>query len=525
MMHKKYRLITGILCILLCAALMLTAIAEGPLSTLYRAGIGLLCETDNASVHAYAEFYYNGMPFKKMDLTYKQAGTDSFMDLKLLTPDGYDSVKESGYTVVANGPVAYSIEPVLNPRVYSAANCAESDSILSTTVLRRAALRLGAAVADAAEPVLGSRIAAVQTGNGTEYHAMIAEGEAPALVNAAGTLMAQIAAERYFYTGYSWKDSILEEVYGEDFDYFYDDYDAVFALYYQKMFDRPLPPDFYEVLWGEDEEAAGTAYEEYSQVTDLMHREISLKMEGLYDTGIAVIRANGETDYYADQTAYILDNDMQQVCYADYSAAFLAYYGQKTGQSLTEAGLNAIYYSDNEALWEAYTAMGEEMEQAYMDQLKADPKAAVLYVDTEMGTHMVYDYEAYMRASGIWNDMTMKDFILARMEKLELGDTDVTVTLDNEGRLTAARGTVKAVVLDRNDKRGDLEIVFDVTVWDYGKTSVEKFDPKQYGTVTWEEFWEAPEKYPITEEMPETGEADLPETLVFDGISYKIRVD
>lgn len=181
--------------------------------------------------------------------------------------------------------------------------------------------------------------------------------------------------------------------------------------------------------------------------------------------------------------------------------------------------------SDNEALWDAYVTIGEEMEQTYMDQLRSYPGAVVLYVDSDMKAWPVYDYNAYMLAAGGWNDFTVKDYILYRMARLELGDTDFTVTLDDQGRVTAAAGTVRLIVLDQDGVGGDLDIVFDLTVSDYGKSDVAPFDPQQYGVVSWEEFAKDPEKYQLNTPEPEQTESVLPETLLFDGVSYQLIME
>ena len=526
-MRKNGKKISIVLALILCAAVAVSVLAEGlgPVCTLYQSAERLLFDTDNASVQLHAEFCYNGMPFKKMDASYVQDGSDSLMDLKLLTPRAYEDDLESGYTVVASDGLAYSIEPVLNPWVYSVSPYVSSNSILSSTMLRRTILWLGGAVAEAAEGAFAGKIAAVQTANGTDYHVTVSEGDAPVLVNAAGTLLAQMAAERYFYAGYSWNDRILYPENTDYFDYFYDDYDAVFALYYQKLFDKPLPGEFYGMMYGENQQVADEAFDEYMQVSEKINQEIAEELEKQYTSGVAVIRANGEIDYYASRTEYILDNDMQQVCYADYSAAYKAYYQQKTGQLLTDSDIDAVYMSDNEALWDAYVTIGEEMEQAYMDQLRSYPGAVVLYVDSDMKAWPVYDYNAYMLAAGGWNDFTVKDYILYRMDKLELGDTDFTVTLDDQGRVTAAAGTVRIIVQDQDGVGGDLDIVFDLTVSDYGRSDVAPFDPRQYGVVSWEEFSRDPEKYQLSTPEPEQTESVLPQTLMFDGVSYQLILE
>ena len=85
-MKKKRRYLFSLLALCLCLALGLSALAEGALGTLYRAGTRLLFDTENASISARAEFSYNGLPFKTADAVYMQDGVNSQLDVRLKTP-------------------------------------------------------------------------------------------------------------------------------------------------------------------------------------------------------------------------------------------------------------------------------------------------------------------------------------------------------------------------------------------------------------------------------------------------------
>ena len=150
-MKNIRRLLALALALILCLAFALSALAEGKLRPLYQAGVQLLFDTDNVTIDAQAEFAYNGMLFKTLEGVLKQDGFNSLMDIKLRTPWSDGSVRDSGFTVVANGDVAYSIDPVDNPYVYSTSNYTPSDSVLSDTLLRHILVGRGGSVVTSAE--------------------------------------------------------------------------------------------------------------------------------------------------------------------------------------------------------------------------------------------------------------------------------------------------------------------------------------------------------------------------------------
>ena len=110
-MTQKHRIFVFLTAILLIVSVLTAALAEGPLSVLYRAGSRLLFGTDNATLKASATFTYNGMPFKTLDADYLQDGVNSQMALRLLTPREGSAPVATGFTVVGNGDTAYAIDP------------------------------------------------------------------------------------------------------------------------------------------------------------------------------------------------------------------------------------------------------------------------------------------------------------------------------------------------------------------------------------------------------------------------------
>lgn len=524
-MRKTRRVLPLIVALCLCAALAVSALAEGVLGTLYRAGTGLLFDTDNATITAHADFVYNGLPFKTLDARYLQDGVNSQLELKLKTPRGDGSMGESGFTVVGNGDTAYAIDPVDNPYVYHTSSMQASSSILSSNTLSRALIRLGALVVDASESSFADLITVTAGENATQYHVQLREGQTPALVNVAGTVMAQLAAERYFYMdyGYYGYQPQAEETASREVQIAYDDYNATFAAFYQRLYGDKLPEDFYDQLWGEDEEAAARAGEQYQAVQDAMYDDLTVTIRDTYAGGVALIKGDGDIDYYETIDEYYVKNNLQMVDFADFDATYRAYYQKTTGQELAADTLEALYYTNNGALIEAYEKIYDQMMDTYMDLVQQDGKAALIYVNADGSYRMIYDYEAYVNSQNVIG-ATVTRRILYSLDSLEIGDTDFVLTTDDQNRIAAAQGSLELVVIDPQGFRNKLEITFDAAVTQYGETQVSAFDPQAFGVMSWEEFQQADAGLLTPQTDPEE-EFALPETVVFDGVQYQLILE
>ena len=526
-MKKSHRVLLTVLAVGLVLAIAVSALAEGVLGTLYSAATRLLFNTENATLKAHADFRFNGEWFKTLDADYVQDGIDSLMDIKLKTPNEEGTILNSGFTVVANDGLAYSIEPVSNPYVYEVSNHQTSAAILSTTVLRRAILNLGGAVVGAAEGALADKIAvAPQADGSTQYHIQLAEGDTPDLINTAGTLVAQMFAKRFFYVDYD----LMEDQEEEEQDYCdigYADYDALFALTYQKVHGEPLPENFYDQMWLEDGSLNHEVYARYEAVSDKMNEDYMEALSNQYNTGAIMIHADGTYTHYDTLDAYMADNGLQEVVYDQYEETFRQYYEKVTGTPLSAAEMRAIWASENEELWNAYMVLADQMEAEYLQMVRADKKASAIQVHADGRTRMIYDYRAFMQSQGVrYYAYTLTGSILETMRALELGDTDVSVTLDSEGRITAAAGVAHVLVGDPWGGQNDLEISFDLSAGQYGSSVVEAFDPDKYGVMTWEEYVAKeqqgllPAVFEIPTELPE--EIEIPETITFNGVQYEV---
>ena len=109
-----------------------------------------------------------------------------------------------------------------------------------------------------------------------------------------------------------------------------------------------------------------------------------------------------------------------------------------------------------------------------------------LAADFALNRFMDIDFDSYINseyAAHFEDFPTITQAILYTTESFVLGDTSVAIRLDDQDRVIAASGTVTVLLKTRYDEDIPLEIVFDLTVSDYGKTYVKVFDPDTFGVV------------------------------------------
>lgn len=521
-MIRNHRILWTAAALLLCVVLAVSALAEGMLGTMYRAAAALLFETDNVTLKGHVDFAYNGVHFKTMDAQYVQDGYNSLMDIKLKTPKADGTVKDSGFTVVSDATTSYSVEVVNDPAVYNTSAHGIKESILRESPLRRTILRLGSAVTGAAEGSLADKITQTAGENGgTVYHVQLQAGDTPQLINAAGTLLAQMAAQRYFYVDYD--NMNMSGMEGElSLAVEYEDYDATFAAVYKRLYDEDLPDDFYGSMWNGDGSINEKAYERQLKVNDAMYEELVQPLREQYQGGIAVIHPDGSADHYEERCQYMADMGLQYVEYADMAATFRNYYHQRTGSELSQSDLELIWQSNNPALWEAYNAMYEQMDSDYLKLVQEDKKAGIIYVQADGSYQLIYNYEQFMSVMQ-YDGYTVTQRILNNMDALELGDTDVEITLDEKNRVAAVKGNVCILVTDFNGMQNRLDITLDCTAGQYGESTVAPFDPKEYGVVSWEEYMNGEKPAQVLENAPDATPA--PENVTFDGVPYQLMLE
>lgn len=532
-MKKKQfpRKLTSALALVLTLSIAIAALAEGTITQIYHAGTQLLFDTSNATIKAHADFAYNGVKFKIFDGEYRQAGLDSYMDVSLTTPKVDGGVYEGGYTVYGEGSTAYAFEHTGSQSAYyQTQNCARSESILSSTVMRQTLLNFGSALISATEGAFQQGITTENLDNGGAVHKIVIDkGDTPELLNAAGTLLAQLAAKIYYNVNYDWapnEQSLWSSADngGNEVYIHYEDYEMLEKNIYLKLFNEEMPADFYAKLWGDDEKARAELYERYS----VLSKYISDIVDGIHvdhTTGSAIIRTDGSVDYFSDIDEFQMATGSVNVHYISFDGALRAYYESQTGNTLTEKELNAIRVSNNAELLEAVGEMETEMDNMYREQLKANGTLPVLLVHAD-GSSEAISYSTYREIIRSDNK-TLTSRILGSMHALELDTANVTVHMDALGRITAMAGDVCVQVIDSSGMRNPLEVTFDITCTDYGTTEVESFDPEKLGLMSMADYHAYLANGGKTADLVSVNDLDdaVLETVVFNGVKYQVTVE
>ncbi len=375
-MKKSKRIALLAVSLALCLCLAASALAEGMLSTLFNAGCKLLFNTDNATLNAHATFSYDGKLFKTFDGKYIQDGVNSYMNVSLQTPKSDGTVYKG---------VAYSMETA-RPKMYTTTSSSLSSSILSSTVLRQSLTNFGSALLNLMEGSMSRYITAEPSDGGTQYQIQLASGDSPVIANATLTLFSQLAAQRFFGVDYDQISAGSEPV-ADGLIWEYEDWEGLFALTYRQQYGEELPRDFYEALWNSENPNSAAYYERYVVINGLVD-DVCTQLCNQYKSGIAVIHADGTHDYWATEDEYLVDTGNQTVLFEDSTASFMQYYQQKTGETLTQADMDAIYASNNPELYRAYQQMFNDMNLAYLAKVEADGKASAIYVSKNGETRL-----------------------------------------------------------------------------------------------------------------------------------------
>ena len=80
---------------------------EKPLTDLCESAFELLFRTSNVTIKGEASFSLDGNWFKTAKAEYIQDGDRSFWELKLSSPKMDGTVRENGYTIIADGSKVY----------------------------------------------------------------------------------------------------------------------------------------------------------------------------------------------------------------------------------------------------------------------------------------------------------------------------------------------------------------------------------------------------------------------------------
>ena len=193
---RKHKLLSLILAAVLTLGTVCTAAAEMEFSDAVDACLGLLFYTENVTVTGSAEFTLDGQRFKGVDVTYVQAGEDSYWDLKTHTPKADGTEREGGYTIIANGEDIYVME-VYYPGLYKMASDQPQTTLMRQTSLLGPMTTFLKFFAEYNELPM----TAASTANGRELRLKLTTDEVPLLMDAGLDVAFQYLAGRYFGTG------------------------------------------------------------------------------------------------------------------------------------------------------------------------------------------------------------------------------------------------------------------------------------------------------------------------------------
>lgn len=168
------------------------------------------------------------------------------------------------------------------------------------------------------------------------------------------------------------------------------------------------------------------------------------------------------------------------VCYENDTKTRLAYYEKTTGETLSQEFKNNIlngysdewYLANQDQVEKFFEVSGGDMYDSY-SQILDDKGGGILYVKADGS----YDYFT-----------SMKDYLAAHPEMaadnleyyvgkdLALDQVDCTFSLDSQGRVADTQLTVTFQTVDADGGRHTMEVSGDVTLSDYGTTTVVPLD-------------------------------------------------
>ena len=197
-MKKCILLVFSIFIILLFLS---TALAEKPLSMLCDSVFDLLFETDNVTIDGEIVFSLDETEFKRAKAKYIQDSDRSYWDLKLYSPKNDGSIRENGYTIIADGSKIYVME-VYRPGIYKTGTNAPQSTILRKSVQMNLMKKLFRSVSEQAETeTMKHTVQIVEDAEEQEIRIELKEN-LPESFQMAFNFMTQYAAKRYFGIDY-----------------------------------------------------------------------------------------------------------------------------------------------------------------------------------------------------------------------------------------------------------------------------------------------------------------------------------
>lgn len=170
------------------------------------------------------------------------------------------------------------------------------------------------------------------------------------------------------------------------------------------------------------------------------------------------------------------------VYYEDYNASMLNTYEKLSGNKLSEEFRNGYLQRDDSAVWydknekqinEILDFLSEkDWERQYYDQLE-NKQGGIVFVKTD-GTSVYYkDYKSYAKANPKMVEDDMSTYL---GQDMVLKTAQCKFGVDKNGNLTNNTLTATFTTTDQDGKNHELVVTADVTLSNYGTTTVQKLD-------------------------------------------------
>lgn len=170
------------------------------------------------------------------------------------------------------------------------------------------------------------------------------------------------------------------------------------------------------------------------------------------------------------------------VYYEDYNASMLNTYEKLSGNKLSEEFRNGYLQRDDSAVWydknekqinEILDFLSEkDWERQYYDQLD-NKQGGIVFVKTD-GTSVYYkDYKSYAKANPKMVEDDMSTYL---GQDMVLKTAQCKFGVDKNGNLTNNTLTATFTTTDQDGKNHELVVTADVTLSNYGTTTIQKLD-------------------------------------------------
>lgn len=196
------------------------------------------------------------------------------------------------------------------------------------------------------------------------------------------------------------------------------------------------------------------------------------QMPSLVNAGLSLFAYSVAADEGTDWGVY----------YEDYNASMLNTYEKLSGNKLSEEFRNGYLQRDDSAVWydknekqinEILDFLSEkDWERQYYDQLD-NKQGGIVFVKTD-GTSVYYkDYKSYAKANPKMVEDDMSTYL---GQDMVLKTAQCKFGVDKNGNLTNNTLTATFTTTDQDGKNHELVVTADVTLSNYGTTTIQKLD-------------------------------------------------